>query len=163
MGWNPHVHREFPGMFESSKVSRDNVSRGIGRTHPVSFFIPASMPRWHTASFRKFNLEKWVQPLGDLNKGHVEVKNSNGAGIWDTQFESLRIEIMRTDRTLRCENSWKCRNMLKPALGMGRSMDRIESNARPIPFVPPPSPASFQVDFPLVWLKSKGQRSIKKT
>ena len=32
MGWNSHVQREFPGKFEASNVSRDNV-RGIGRTH----------------------------------------------------------------------------------------------------------------------------------
>ena len=31
-GWNFQAHREFPGKFESSNVSRDNVSRGIGRT-----------------------------------------------------------------------------------------------------------------------------------
>ena len=30
-GWNSHVHRGFPGKLESSKVSRDNVSREIGR------------------------------------------------------------------------------------------------------------------------------------
>ena len=29
-GWNSHVHGEFPRKFESSKVNRDNVSRGIG-------------------------------------------------------------------------------------------------------------------------------------
>ena len=31
-GWNSQVHRGFPGKFESSNVSRDNVSREIGRT-----------------------------------------------------------------------------------------------------------------------------------
>ena len=31
-GWNFHVHREIPGKFESSNVSRRNVSRRIGRT-----------------------------------------------------------------------------------------------------------------------------------
>ena len=31
-GWNFKAHREFPGKFESSNVSRDNVSREIGRT-----------------------------------------------------------------------------------------------------------------------------------
>ena len=30
-GWNSHVHRQFPRKFESSNVSRDNVSRKIGR------------------------------------------------------------------------------------------------------------------------------------
>ena len=33
-GWNSHAHRGFPGKFESSNVSRDNVSREIGcNTH----------------------------------------------------------------------------------------------------------------------------------
>ena len=31
-GWNSQAHRGFPGKFESSNVSRDNVSREIGRT-----------------------------------------------------------------------------------------------------------------------------------
>ena len=30
-GWNFQVHRGFPGKCESSNVSRDNVSREIGR------------------------------------------------------------------------------------------------------------------------------------
>ena len=34
-------------------------------------------------------------------KRHAEVKKtSNGSGIWDPQFEILRIEAMRTDRSL---------------------------------------------------------------
>ena len=32
-GWNSHVHGEFPGKFESSNLSRDNLSREIGRMH----------------------------------------------------------------------------------------------------------------------------------
>ena len=31
-GWNYHVHREFPGGFESANLSRDNLSREIGLT-----------------------------------------------------------------------------------------------------------------------------------
>ena len=31
-GWNSQAHGEFLGQFESSNLSRDNVSRGIGRT-----------------------------------------------------------------------------------------------------------------------------------
>ena len=31
-GWNSHVHRGFPGKFEPSNLSRDNVSSEIGRT-----------------------------------------------------------------------------------------------------------------------------------
>ena len=30
-GWNSHVHRGFPGKLESSNLSRDNVSKEIGR------------------------------------------------------------------------------------------------------------------------------------
>ena len=29
-GWNSHVHRESPGKFESTHLSRDNLSREIG-------------------------------------------------------------------------------------------------------------------------------------
>ena len=35
-GWNSHVHRGFPGKFESSNVSRDNVSRETGRRFWIS-------------------------------------------------------------------------------------------------------------------------------
>ena len=31
-GWNSQAHRQFPGEFESSNVSRGNVSREIGRS-----------------------------------------------------------------------------------------------------------------------------------
>ena len=31
-GWNVHVHREFPRKLESTHLSRDNLSREIGRT-----------------------------------------------------------------------------------------------------------------------------------
>ena len=31
-GWNSRVRREFPPRFESSNLSRDNLSRGVGRT-----------------------------------------------------------------------------------------------------------------------------------
>ena len=34
-GWNFQAHGEFPGMFESSNVSRDNLSREIGRMSPL--------------------------------------------------------------------------------------------------------------------------------
>ena len=32
-GWNSQAHRGFPGKLESSNVSRDNVSREIGRIY----------------------------------------------------------------------------------------------------------------------------------
>ena len=35
-GWNSHVHRGLPGRFESSNVSRDNVSREIRRRGAAS-------------------------------------------------------------------------------------------------------------------------------
>ena len=42
-GWNSHVHRGFPGKFETSNLSRDNVSREIVRTpffKALQFDIP---------------------------------------------------------------------------------------------------------------------------
>ena len=35
-GWNSQAYRGFPGKFDSSNVSRDNVSREIGRKHGFS-------------------------------------------------------------------------------------------------------------------------------
>ena len=31
-GWNSQAHREFPGIFESTNLGRDSLSREIGRT-----------------------------------------------------------------------------------------------------------------------------------
>ena len=31
-GWNSHIHGEFPGSFESTNLSRDNLSRESGRS-----------------------------------------------------------------------------------------------------------------------------------
>ena len=49
-GWNSHVHRGFPGKFESSNVSRDNISREIGRTarNRGDLRITASRPKPNT-------------------------------------------------------------------------------------------------------------------
>ena len=33
-GWNSHVHREFPGNVESTHLSREILSREIGRNTP---------------------------------------------------------------------------------------------------------------------------------
>ena len=33
-GWHSQAHRELPGKFESSNLSRDNASREIGRKNP---------------------------------------------------------------------------------------------------------------------------------
>ena len=39
--WNSHVHRGFPGKFESSNPNRDNVSREMGRIQGVAEQAPA--------------------------------------------------------------------------------------------------------------------------
>ena len=39
MGWNSQAHRELPGNVESSNLSRDNLSREIGRSLLI-FSIP---------------------------------------------------------------------------------------------------------------------------
>ena len=65
-GWNSQAHREFPGKFESTSLSRDNLSREIGRT--VRPWPPGpSLPTWsvnlrhglnlNTASCQKFGTE----------------------------------------------------------------------------------------------------------
>ena len=33
-GWNSQIHRGFPGSFDSTHLSRDNLSREIGRSEP---------------------------------------------------------------------------------------------------------------------------------
>ena len=35
-GWNSHVHRGLPGNLESTNLSRDILSMGIGRTHTLT-------------------------------------------------------------------------------------------------------------------------------
>ena len=41
-GWNSQAHRGFPGKFESSNVSRGNVSREIGRTLQINVLLDHS-------------------------------------------------------------------------------------------------------------------------
>ena len=42
--WNSHVHREFPGHFESSNLSRDNLSGEIGRKDAFASRAARSTP-----------------------------------------------------------------------------------------------------------------------
>ena len=44
-GWNSHVHRGFPGKFESSNLSRDNVSREIGRVMSCLASLALPLPQ----------------------------------------------------------------------------------------------------------------------
>ena len=44
MGWNCHVHRGFPRKLESNNLSRDNVSRAIGRTGSPQKRSPRTSP-----------------------------------------------------------------------------------------------------------------------
>ena len=41
-GWDSHVHRGFPGKFDSSNVSGDNICRGIGRIPQTNVSASAS-------------------------------------------------------------------------------------------------------------------------
>ena len=54
-GWDSHVHRTIPGKFESSNVSRDNVSREIGRT-PMPVMIAEHAPGGSKSARRKQEL-----------------------------------------------------------------------------------------------------------
>ena len=38
-GWNSQAHRESPGKFESRNLSRDNLSREIGRSKGFSLLV----------------------------------------------------------------------------------------------------------------------------
>ena len=54
-GWNYHVHMEFPGSFESTNLSRDNLSREIGHTTMRKKRLPHTVThlvRVHTESAR---------------------------------------------------------------------------------------------------------------
>ena len=44
-GWNSQAHREFPGKFDSSNVSRDNVSREIVRKWDVALSRTPALQR----------------------------------------------------------------------------------------------------------------------
>ena len=42
-GWYSHVHREFPGSFESNNLSRGNLSRKTGRSAPLAKERPLNL------------------------------------------------------------------------------------------------------------------------
>ena len=52
-GWNSHTHREFPGKFEASNLSRDNLSREMGRRGSRQCYRPRSgavaCPAWRAS------------------------------------------------------------------------------------------------------------------
>ena len=43
-GWNTHVHRNFPGFVGSTNLSRDNMSREIGRSTRAQEARPSGGP-----------------------------------------------------------------------------------------------------------------------
>ena len=49
-GWNSQAHRKFPGKFESNNLSRDNVSREIGRTACCGNELPVRIREASTAT-----------------------------------------------------------------------------------------------------------------
>ena len=78
-GWNAQARRGFPGKFESSDLSRDNVSREIGRTfltplvqYGLVCFVMSriamlrynSSPLLKNICVRQVVLDKWLPLIG---------------------------------------------------------------------------------------------------
>ena len=81
-GWNSHVHRGFPGKFESSNVSRDNVS---------------------TVSFHNFKSQNFKLSVSNPKSKYVAYLTVLS---WMSNCQSLgrnnKHEILQTDRTNSC-------------------------------------------------------------
>ena len=68
-GWNSQAHRGSPGKFESSNLSRDNVSREIGRTSAWEFY--RASPRRRARRLR----DKWRDfPLASSGRNSRFIK-----------------------------------------------------------------------------------------
>ena len=62
-GWNSHVHRKLLGCFESTNLSRDNLSREIGRSQRVIRGIEQKC----ACDVGSFNGTKQIYTGSDLN------------------------------------------------------------------------------------------------
>ena len=95
------LHRQ-PG--DGGPQPQENVLRPAGVLHLCKWnleSLPTDRPCPRTVGFRHFNLEEWAQTMEYLNVQRAFVgQESNFPGIRDPQFERLRIEIMRIDRTV---------------------------------------------------------------
>ena len=94
------THRSRTNSLNIHTCAHEPFTNNRSRTECVSFQTP----------LRSLLALRWVGIFGRIQrnglrpwevwtfKGHVEVKMSNGSGIWDPQFEALQFECMITDR-----------------------------------------------------------------
>ena len=60
--WNSYVHREFPGNLESTNLSRDNLSREIGRKQCTAIRVaPRTQVRAVQAEHQPFRSQADVE------------------------------------------------------------------------------------------------------
>ena len=92
-GWNSHVHREFSGKSESSNLSRDNVSREIGRSSQCPVQSVSNSPvRIKGSMILSFQ----------LLKGHPKSMRYSLCIIWGLETLSLTFWILSTWGLLCC-------------------------------------------------------------
>ena len=76
-GWNSQAHREFPGNVESTNLSRDNISREIGRVlmSPASK-IDNDRPQ-HNTLFSRY-LRVAVRDKPETDRREPQLTNESG-------------------------------------------------------------------------------------
>ena len=90
-GWNSHVHRTIPGKFQSSNLSRDNLSRPLRVTRPIcegrirNWARELSYGSWGTP--RTFHvvirqMNKHIITPNEPLKNHCVLLNQRKSGLW---------------------------------------------------------------------------------
>ena len=79
-GWNSQVHREFPRKFESSNLSRDNLSREIGRRLAVASRSRAPRTYWSRPCLRGRRLPPPARPRAQFTEREPKPSVNPGSG-----------------------------------------------------------------------------------
>ena len=95
--WNSHTHRQFPGKFEASNLSRDNHSREIGRRWTIQ----------QTAA-RLSRPPGWVRPISVLRLSLLRFGDSNipGNPLWTWEFHPSNIRFSLSQTLWNPESSY---------------------------------------------------------
>ena len=92
-GWNSHVHRGFPRKFDSANLSRDNLSREIGRTRPCLDLVRINGP-WKIFAEKTSQSREVSQQTNKTTKAISSTKEaaqaSNKAAQWKQDNKTQR-------------------------------------------------------------------------
>ena len=108
--WKPFLSRR--GIEEDPNRNPPTYDLGSGRTSITERLGKTASGKHserqaNTASFQKFNLEKWAQPLGDLNFQRAS-RSDNKQWFWDLRPSTWNLATWNCDNWPRSEDVVIC-------------------------------------------------------